>query len=305
MKLELKENNNVISFNRILQKRFHGAINIKGIRYQILYSIYKALEVYRIGSEFEIQLEGIEDLDLKGLKIQTQFIQAKTSKNKWNWARYKDVFKSFYEVYQINRESNFVLVSNFKHNNDWIKITDDSDLQKKEKKRLENKVIKISEDIDIVETDFYKKISLITLKEKDIITSIRNNISVFYKPSSPKIVDIYIDLIFSRMLEIAEKREIVSKLILDNIWKDLNESMARQQEFSALGDGLISKLEWREDHKIDDFFDGKRTRPGHIVSKVDVPRYKWIEPIDKAIKGSNTCIIRSSSGQGKSTLLYR
>jgi hypothetical protein len=305
MRLELKEKNNLTSLDRIIQKRFHGAINIKGIRYQLLYSIYKSLEEYKLNHEFRIQLEGIEDFDLKVLNSKNQFIQVKTSKQKWNWAKYKNVFKSFYEVYQINNEFTFVLVSNFKHNNDWLKITGDSTLIKKEKKRLENKLGKISKDIGGACYDFFKNIHLITLNEYELFNSIKNDISDLYNAASSKIAAIFIDSLFSRFLYIAEKREIVSKHLLDDIWKDLNENISRQQEFSAFGDGLISKLEWREDHKHDDFFDGKRVRPGHIASQIDIPRYRWLERIDNGIAGTNICIIRASSGQGKSTLLYR
>ncbi|MDR7666082.1 hypothetical protein RG963_09905, partial [Methanosarcina sp. Z-7115] len=56
---------------------------------------------------------------------------------------------------------------------------------------------------------------------------------------------------------------------------------------------------------MDDFFEGKNSRPGHIVCGADVRRDKWIERIGNAFSSSSVCVLRSSSGQGKSALLYR
>jgi len=68
---------------------------------------------------------------------------------------------------------------------------------------------------------------------------------------------------------------------------------------------LIDRISWEPDASIDDFFEGKNSRPGHIVCGADVRRDKWIEKIGNAFLSSNVCVLRSSSGQGKSALLYR
>ncbi len=293
------------SLDNILKARYHGAVNIRGIRYQILFSIHKTLEEYTNNVDFEIHLEGIEDLDLKGLNFNNKYFQAKTSEYNWNWAKYKEVFKLFYEIYSLNNKAQFYLVTNFLHNIDWIKLTDDCLLTSKEEQRLENKVKKINNDIGIVDYKFYKNIKLITLNEEELSTSINKRSSEIYSISSEKMASIFIDSIFSKFLVKAQERGSVTKHFIDDIWSEINESLSRQHEFSAFGDGLISKLEWELDDKEDDFFDGKKVRPSHIQSQLDVPRRRWVDQIDKAINGSNVCIIKASSGQGKSTLLYR
>ena len=68
---------------------------------------------------------------------------------------------------------------------------------------------------------------------------------------------------------------------------------------------MIKRISWEVDKTTNDFFDGKKTRPGHIVSGLDVKRPKWLERIDSAVRAAKICVIRSSSGQGKSTLMFR
>ncbi len=143
------------------------------------------------------------------------------------------------------------------------------------------------------------------LNEEELFTSINKRSSKIYSIASEKMAGIFVDSLFTKILVKAQKRGSVTKHFIDGIWSELNECLSRQHEFSAFGDGLISKLEWQLDDKEDDFYNGKKVRPGHIQSHLDVPRRMWVDQIDKAINGSNICIIKASSGQGKSTLLYR
>ncbi len=302
-----EDNKNPKDFNsldNILRERYHGAVNIRGIRYQILYSIYCSLQYYH-EENYSIKLEGIEDLDLKSIKQKNTYIQVKTSSKMWTWNQYKEVFDNFSKVFKEDNKADFILVSNFQHNNDWQKIINPDDLSKNERKRLEKKVKNINRDFGVDNSSFYNRIKLVTLREGEILDSINRYIFDIYIVVPSNLIPFYRDALFSKFVEIAEKRGIITKNTLDSTWKELNENIARLQEYSAYGQGLISKLEWRIDQNIHDFYDGKRVRSGHIAAQIDIPRLKWLEKIDQAIKGTNICIIRASSGQGKSTLLYR
>jgi hypothetical protein len=52
-----------------LRSRFHGSSNIAGIRFQLLYSLARLFDLYKDPTAEQIQFEGLEDVDLKGLKI--------------------------------------------------------------------------------------------------------------------------------------------------------------------------------------------------------------------------------------------
>jgi len=110
-------------------------------------------------------------------------------------------------------------------------------------------------------------------------------------------------------LEWAQERKSVVLSDLEEIKIKIAESFSKETEFQkqikAYGHGLIGRVNWNRDEKISDFFEGKKTRPGHIVANADYKREFWLDKIDKAISTSKICIIKSSSGQGKSAFLYR
>lgn len=99
-------------------------------------------------------------------------------------------------------------------------------------------------------------------------------------------------------------RETITRADLDEVRADVGEALARELEFQAYGRSLITRIEWKPDNASDDFFE-KGTRSGHIVADLDIRRPTWLKRIEKALDSSNVCILRSSSGQGKSTLMYR
>src|SRR5207249_12047506 len=82
------------------------------------------------------------------------------------------------------------------------------------------------------------------------------------------------------------------------------EELAKENNYQALSKGLIERLEWAPDSKPEDFLQGKRTRPGHVAADLDVPRPTWVHRIEEVFQTTPVCILRSSSGQGKSTILY-
>ena len=71
--------------------------------------------------------------------------------------------------------------------------------------------------------------------------------------------------------------------------------------------GWIEPLEFTLDSlgNEQDYYLGKGARPAHILANVDAQRPEWIKAIHDSLSDSPVCIVRSSSGQGKSTLLYR
>ncbi len=63
-------------YDSLFKSRFHGAANISGIKYQILYSILRAFELYENKTQAaSITLEGIEDVDIeiKSFKFFTEY----------------------------------------------------------------------------------------------------------------------------------------------------------------------------------------------------------------------------------------
>jgi hypothetical protein len=121
----------------ILSTRWGGAVNIRGIRYQILYSLLCAFDIYnQEGSNVFLRLEGIEDIDLIGFHYQNEYIQVKSADSSWNWSKLKEPLKGFLPVHRNNDNCIFVLAVGFPLNNDIQKLSQLETLNSMESKRI-------------------------------------------------------------------------------------------------------------------------------------------------------------------------
>lgn len=303
-------------YDALFKSRWHGAINIHGIRYQILYSILRAFELY--GREVKVAsltLEGIEDVDIEviGLKILNEYVQVKSASKPWTWSNLKSSknkrgpIQNFIEAYRVDSNSNFLLVFDSELKNEIEKISRLNSLPEKEKERLKKKFRELCRGLGGTNPEadaILDKLKIVSLSEEEITKSLRKTISEEYDLGS-NLIESYIKIFISAFLKWAEERKTVLRKDLEEIRVSIQEAYEQEEEYQAYGRGLIDRISWEPDVRIDDFFEGKNSRPGHIVSGADVRRNKWIERIDNAFSSSNVCVLRSSSGQGKSALLYR
>ena len=107
------------SLEELLKKRNGGAINFRGINFQVLYICFLSLEqLADTAAATTLKLEGIEDADLNqpALTIGTNYIQLKSSENKINagdfWSM--NVLQNFIPVYLADNSSTCRLVYNLK-----------------------------------------------------------------------------------------------------------------------------------------------------------------------------------------------
>ncbi|MEZ4735024.1 MAG: hypothetical protein R3E79_48635 [Caldilineaceae bacterium] len=63
----------------LIKARVHGAINIAGIRFQLLYSLLRSFDLYEFDDNATVQFEGLEDLDKRTLRAGDTYYQVKTS----------------------------------------------------------------------------------------------------------------------------------------------------------------------------------------------------------------------------------
>lgn len=292
----------------LLKTRFHGAANIRGIRYQILYSLLRAFELYDEDKRASsIRLEGIEDVDRLGLHSDDEYIQVKSSQNPWNWSKLKEPLLGFLKTYRAEPSSRFALVFDFQLSQDIARLAEFKSLSSKEKsrvgKKFHNMCHQIGASFDEAE-NLLSKLNIVSVTEEQIWEKLRLTISEVFELGS-QAVDIYILVLVAKLLDWAKNRKTVFRENIDGVRVEIGQALSRENEFQAYGRGLIDKISWKVDANTADFFEGKGTRPGHIAAEVDIVRPTWLERIDKAIIASKVCILRSSSGQGKSSLLYR
>lgn len=295
----------------ILKSRWHGAVNIRGIRYQILYSLLRAFDLYNgENSKTALRLEGIEDLDLIGFHYPSEYVQVKSSDKSWNWSKIKEPLANFLEVQRSDHNCKFILAVNFPLTGDLEKLAQLESLANNEKERIRNQFFRLCCDEKIgasrtTESEhLLSQLEIISISEAKIWQELKIVVAKNFNLGSDA-VETYISTFIAKFLEWAKDRKTVTRIDMENIRGCVGEALSRETEFQAYGQGFINKVTWKQDETPTDFFDGKGTRSGHIVLKLDIDRLTWREKIDLALNVSNVCILRSSSGQGKSTLLYR
>jgi len=298
----------------IFKLRYHGAANIRGIRYQILYSVLRAFDLYKENNaEDSIRLEGIEDLDLIGLSLEDEYIQVKTSQEPWNWGKLKSYknskgpIENFLEVYRVNPNCRFVLTVNFQLKKDLKNLAQIESLLPKDKNHIEKKFRNLCSQVGASppEADaLASRLCIVSMSDDQIWGELRSAVTSSFNIGS-EAVETYILALVAKFLDWAKDRKTVTRSDLEDIRATVGEALSRESEWQGYGRGLIDRISWDPDANNEDFFEGKGTRPGHIATDIDVRRPIWLERIDKAINSSKICILRSSSGQGKSSLLYR
>jgi hypothetical protein len=127
----------------LLNQRFYGAVNLKGIDFQIHYALNVALNLL---SEEEslgaITLEGIEDLDLMPVKADNIFIQVKTSETPWHLCQLADPIINFISLNDTTGTVHqFQLVTNFEQRESIRKLFS-KDLLLSEKSNLIGEILK-------------------------------------------------------------------------------------------------------------------------------------------------------------------
>jgi hypothetical protein len=292
----------------LLKNRWHGAVNIRGIRYQILYSLFRAFDLYKKDSiASSIRLEGIEDVDLVGFRCQNEYVQVKSADKSWDWNQLKKPIKGFLEVSCTDLRSRFVLAVNFPLAGDIDRLSKRESLSRKDKRRIEEMFRKLCGEVGASPSkanDLLRRLSIVSVPEEQIWKQLRPTVTETFELGS-EAVDTYISALIAKFLDWAKERKTVTLSELESVRAAVGEALARETEFQAYGRGFIGRVSWESDANSTDFFEGKGTRPGHIVAGVDIKRPTWLEKIDTALNTSKVCVLRASSGQGKSTLLYQ
>jgi hypothetical protein len=300
------------SLTQLFTRRWHGAVNINGIDFQILYSLYCSLDLLSPNPEFEIlTLEGIEDIDLKPFKTDNVYVQVKTSTSPWYLNQLASPLLNFIQLNSVtSKPQNFKLIVNFEIIESISKLFVLNDLENVEKQKLLKNLLKAKEfknninvtDSQVVEVLSKSKIE--SISRQDVITGIKQKLVIFLN-ITPDLADLLLLAFSYQFIEWATERKTITKLDLTTLYVNFQEKTQRNLEFEAYSKSWINKINWNEDNQPNDYFEGKKTRLGHIALSLDVKRQKWLDEIQSVFEKTNVCIIKEASGQGKSTLAFR
>lgn len=293
----------------IFNRRFHGAVNIKGIDFQILYALYCSLDLLSQNSEIEkVTLEGIEDFDLKPFKSDNNYIQVKTSKNSWNLNDLAAPIKNFIDLNNFTSQSEkFKLILNFEPRDSIKKVFCLDELSEKERQTLKKSFLKLKEFNGIPEEQILKVLNeteIDFISNEDVEIGIKQKLVTFLE-ISPEGLNVFFLSFAYTFIQWSIERKTITKQDLQTLYIRLQENIQRKAEFEAYSKSWINKIDWKVDEQPTDYFEGKKTRFGHIALDLDVKRPKWSEKIREVFEKINVCIIKEASGQGKSTLALR
>jgi hypothetical protein len=130
----------VDSLTNLLARRFHGAGNIYGIRYQLKYSLLRAFDAYVAGAA-SVRFEGIEDVDILGVNIGSEYAQAKASGTPWHWKKLRQPIESFLSVLETDPTASFTLTTSFPLKKELGQLSQLSTLTPSQRDCIEEKFI--------------------------------------------------------------------------------------------------------------------------------------------------------------------
>lgn len=295
-----------------------GAIALTGFDYQCLYSCYTLLKFLRDETAL-IRLEGLEDIDTYVLEEnkRIQHIQVKYSENRQDASYFKSILKNFLEVYLYDISSNsrvFVLIydfdigdGNFKK---LVNRRDDEELDNKATEYWINIIKQIQESTPdwnwegYCFGDFLRCLKFERVNRDSIKASIEPMLIERYDISTGNEI-LYSRSLFYLCFSKMKNRESISKSELDKYILEVRDDINRGAVNPAVH--WIKSIDFRKISASNDgmYYEGKKADPADIVAGLPVPRPDLENKIKSTINDSTITIIKSSSGQGKTTLAWR
>lgn len=317
-KKSAKKNNNQVTskVKEIENNRTGGQIALKGFSYQLIYSCYKVLE-FIDDSNKSIRFEGIEDIDLYcSLAKGDNFIehtQLKYSKNKETASFFDDILKNYLEVYletDKNEERYFKLVYDLEIAQGNLSKLIENKLDIKSKEFWNAKIDKIKEKKsqwrwDIFNFDeFYSKLRFEYISQRNILAKIEQIfISKFEITTGNEAL--FLNALFYNVFHMTKEREKICYSDLLQMIQNIKDDIAKGEKNPAYD--WIDKIDFNLDTTIEEsqYYDGKKPTISDIINNLPVRRLAIENNIKTSINENTITVIKSSSGQGKTTLAWQ
>lgn len=306
------------SLDLLIRRRKGGRVNIRGIGYQLQFSIYKVLSSLSLqGNDIEIRLEGIEDLDeISRIQVgENKYYQVKFNQKPLNASTLWNlgVIQNFLEVYLVNINSQFVLVANQLYSDSKLDVFFSDQYISKDYLYWGNKITSLKSDAKTINWDwesfdfnlFLNNISFETISNDSLMAENTKNIIDTFSLSKSN-YKLGLNALFHDLFRLAEKGGTFSG-------QSLLQTIASVKDQIAAGTNPV--LQYRYLEKIDfsspqskdftNYYEGQPAKPVHIALGLPAPRLKLEKKILSHLKEFDSIIIKSSSGQGKSTLAWR
>lgn len=262
------------TLSELLRSRFHGAKNITGIRFQLLYSLLRAFDLYGTPPATQVQFEGLEDVDLRGFRVGDIYCQVKSSQSKqgWGWLNKERILDHFIEAYQLDPEARFVIVTNFGFRGQLLRDlarfcnSELAELPQGVRKKM-NTIAQRSglDKSDVVK--FLRRVSFERTTEQEILDQLRAACLRHFQLDAGN-DPLYLSRLIDCVITWSASRAVINKQQLEAEKLRVQNWVGLGVENPAVRDRLVKPLSFVEEETTEDYYEGKKARPGHILERV-------------------------------------
>lgn len=304
------------SVNEIEKERTGGQIALRGFDYQLIYSCYIALK-FLDSHDKSIRLEGIEDIDLYkstlSMENKIEHVQLKYSKVKENASFFDGILKNYLEIYLADNQNtnrNFKLVYDARIAVGNLSKLIKGNFDKESNIYWNNKIEKLKRQYQNWNWDnfdfdkFYKQLKFENLKKDFIINSIEKLIITRFEITNGN-EDLFRNTLFYNMFHMAQEREKITYTMLLQMMQNTRDDITKGYQNPAYD--WIDKIDFDKVNisNKSQYFEGKKATPADIVKGLPIRRKNLEAKIEQSVISNQITIIKSSSGQGKTTLAWQ
>ncbi len=291
------------------ESRDGGQIALKGYSYQFLYSCNLILSA---DTNTIFTLEGIEDIDsIKSgddSKIITH-IQLKYSTQRQDASFMDSVLKNYLEAYLIDKNRYFKLVYDFSVATGNLSKLFLGNLDKNSKEFWKTKINAIKKETplwnwnDFDFEDFIKRLSFENVKKDFLEKSIEDLLIKNFEINTDSI-SLFANSIKLLCFDKMENRGEISYREITHLIENVKFDISKGPQNPA--HAWIQRLRFsKSDEYFSDYYEGKKATPSDIANNLPVVRPIIENEIIDSIEKNTITIIKTSSGQGKTTLALR
>jgi hypothetical protein len=306
-----------ISINNIEIGRTGGQIALGGFNYQLLYSCYMVLNFLDNESK-TIKLEGIEDVDLYKSIISDDetiyHIQLKFSKGRQDASFFDSILKNFIEVYLADKKNDrrfFKLVYDAEIANGNLSKLIAKKLDKTSREHWNEKINKLKKEhsswewTDFNFDDFCEQLRFEKLAKTTIEDKIKKLVIERFSLDTGN-ENLFVNTLFYNVFHKAQNRNSMTYRELLQLIQDTKDDIAKGYQNPSYQ--WIDKINFdilQIESYDKGYFEGKKASPADIVSRLPIRRERLEDAIKESIRDNQITVIKSSSGQGKTTLAWQ
>ena len=282
---------------------------MKGYSYQFLYSCNLILSA---DANTTFTLEGIEDIDSVKYSDDSKIIthiQLKYSTQRQDASFMDSVLKNYLEAYLIDKNRYFKLVYDFSVATGNLSKLFLGNLDKNSKEFWKTKINAIKKETllwnwnDFDFEDFIKRLSFENVKKDFLEKSIEDLLIKNFEINTDSI-SLFANSIKLLCFDKMENRGEISYREITQCIENVKFDISKGPQNPA--HAWIQRLRFsKSDEYFSDYYEGKKATPSDIANNLPVVRPIIENEIIDSIEKNTITIIKTSSGQGKTTLALR